>query len=301
MDSFFWKVVILLTIEEMKKRKKELGYSNKKLAEVSGVPIGTVQKVFSGETASPRYDTVQALTKALSKKSQKDFSGGYNISGSDYTWEVHEPEPAYNVGYSEHRMIQRKLIDNRKNRTEKTIDDYIKLPEGTRVELIDGKFYDMAAPNLMHQTIGYEICARFREYVQKNKSECMPFIAPTDVQLDCDDKTMVQPDVFIVCDRSKLTKARVVGAPDLIVEVVSPSNTFMDVSIKLLKYKKAGVREYWIVFPEDMGIIVYDFEKGFELKQYFFDDKVPVGIWNGKCAVDFKEIFSRIEFMYNLE
>ena len=287
-----------MTIEEMKRRKKELGYSNKKLAEVSGVPIGTVQKVFSGETSSPRYDTIQALTKALTAELSDT---AYNVED---VWEVHEPEPAYSIDYTDRKMVHGKSADDRKkicdNAADKTIDDYIALPEGTRVELIDGKFYNMAAPTTIHQRIAPEIWRILKNHIQSNNGPCIPFVAPTDVQLDCDNKTMVQPDVFIVCDRSKLTKARVVGAPDFVVEIASPGNTFMDVTIKLFKYKNAGVREYWIVFPDDKGIVVYDLEKGFEPKIYSFDDKVPVGIWNGECEVDFKEIYSQIEFMYDL-
>ena len=295
---FVYKEANCMTIEEMKRRKKELGYSNKKLAEVSGVPIGTVQKVFSGETASPRYDTIQALTKALTAELSDT---AYNVED---VWEVHEPEPAYSIDYTDRKMVHGKSADDRKkicdNVADKTIDDYIALPEGTRVELIDGKFYNMAAPTTIHQRIAPEIWRILKNHIQSNNGPCIPFIAPTDVQLDCDNKTMVQPDVFIVCDRSKLTKARIVGAPDFVVEIASPGNTFMDVTIKLFKYKNAGVREYWIVFPDDKGIVVYDLEKGFEPKIYSFDDKVPVGIWNGECEVDFKEIYSQIEFMYDL-
>ena len=81
-------------------------------------------------------------------------------------------------------------------------------------------------------------------------NKCVPFVAPTDVQLDCDDKTMVQPDVLVVCDRSKITKERIVGAPDLVMEVISPSRVTVDIFIKVQKYKNAGVREYWLVFKQ---------------------------------------------------
>lgn len=127
---------------------------------------------------------------------------------------------------------------------------------------------------------------------------CMPFVAPTDVQLDCDNKTMVMPDVLVVCDRSKITKARIVGAPDLVVEIVSPGNAVTDVLIKMRKYQNAGVREYWIVFPDEKQIMVYDFEHGHAPQVYTFEDSVPVGIWGGKCMVDFAYIYSQVEFMY---
>ena len=117
------------------------------------------------------------------------------------------------------------------------------------------------------------------------------------MQLDCDDKTVVQPDVMIICDRSKITKPRIVGAPDLVVEVLSPSNWSHDMVRKLKKYKKAGVREYWIVNLEEQYVLVYEFTKSDFPTEYDFDDEVPVGIWDGKCKVNFREIYEDVEFM----
>lgn len=273
-----------MTIEEMKKRKKELGFSCKKISELSKVPLATVQKIFSGKTASPRYDTIQAMTGVLA------YTPHYvseSVSTEDISF-VSEPQPEYNANPI--RQIREKGPH--------TIDEYIALPEGTRVELIDGQFYNMAAPTTIHQNIGTELWALFKDYIRANGGKCVPFVAPTDVQLDCDNKTMVQPDVLVVCDRDKITKARIVGAPDLIVEIVSPSNACIDVLIKMLKYKKAGVREYWIIFPEEKMVMVYNFEKNDEPKQFTFDDIVPVEIWDGKCCIDFKYIYSQVEFIY---
>ena len=179
-----------------------------------------------------------------------------------------------------------------------TIDDYLKLPEGVRVELIDGVFYDMAAPTTVHQMIGQSISYILLDYIKDNKGKCVPFIAPTDVQLDCDDKTIVQPDVLVVCDRKKITKPRIVGAPDLVIEVLSESNWYNDVFRKHKKYQNAGVREYWIVFPEQLKIQVYNFKKKLEAVEYTFKDKVPVAIWDGKCVVDFSEIYEEIKFLF---
>ena len=203
-------------------------------------------------------------------------------------------------------------------RVGKTIEDYIKLPEGAPVELIDGVFYDMAAPTTIHQSIAIRISNAFMNHIKANGGSCVPFIAPTDVQIDRDDKSMVQPDVMIVCDRKKITEERIVGAPDLIVEIVSPSNWYKDVIIKLEKYRHAGVREYWIVQPELKQILVYPFERMGEPRavsasdytgpyilkdkiqpvEYSFEQKVPVGIWNGACEVDFAEIYKDISYLY---
>ena len=268
----------IMTIEEMRIRKKALGYSNKMLAEKSGVPLGTVQKIFGGSTTAPRFSTLVALESVLISQDELD-----RLSV------VREAEAARDMQFR---------IRHLHDTCDHTIDEYIALPEGTGVELIDGRFYDMSAPTTIHQSIAAEIVYAFKTFIAKNSGNCVPFMAPTDVQLDCDDKTMVMPDVLVVCDRSKITKARIVGAPDLVAEIVSPGNAITDVLIKLRKYQNAGVREYWTVFPDEKQVIVYDFEHGLAPQVYTFEDSIPVAIWDGRCKVDFAYIYSQIEFMY---
>ena len=183
---------------------------------------------------------------------------------------------------------------------DKTIEDYLALPEDRRVELIDGVFYDMAAPTLLHQDIAGEIFVQFKNFAAKNGGSCKPYISPVDVQLDRDDKTMVQPDVVVMCNRDQITQARIVGAPSLVIEVMSPSSRYMDTVRKFRKYRKAGVEEYWVIFPEEQKVQVYLFGQWTEGRlevpmEYTFADKVPVGIWDNKCEVDFTEIAREIE------
>ena len=180
---------------------------------------------------------------------------------------------------------------------DKTLEDYLALPEGARVELIDGVFYDMASPTSIHAKISMRIGMTLEKHVEDNRGRCQVFLAPLDVQLDCDDKTVVQPDVLVVCNKNQKIYPRIVGAPDFVVEVVSPSNFKMDVVKKRFKYEKAGVREYWMVFPEEKRIRVCHFEKG-EEREYTFADKVPVGIWDGKCEIDFAVIYEWLKPLY---
>lgn len=180
----------------------------------------------------------------------------------------------------------------------KTIEDYLALPEGNRVELIDGAFYDMAETSVVNTYFATEIWSAYKSFIKSDNNSNIVMAAPLDVQLDCDDKTMVQPDVVIVCDRSKITKPRVVGAPDLIVEVLSQSNWYHDMVRKLKKYKNAGVKEYWIVNIEEKSVLVYDFTKSDFPIEYSFDDEIPVGIWDGKCMIGLKRIDEEIENIF---
>lgn len=249
-----------MTIQEMKKKKQEKGYTYAQIADLSGVPLGTVQKIFSGETQSPRYDTLQALEEVFSEVSMVQDEGS-----------------AYHVN-TEHTQGSY------------TIEDYRALPDEQRVELIDGYFYDMAAPTFLHQMIGGEIHRQIANYIMDRGGACKPLISPVDIQLDCDDKTMVQPDVAILCENDKVRKWGVYGAPDFILEVISPSTKRKDYTKKLNKYMEAGVREYWILDPYQQKLIVYFFESETCPVIYGLDNPVPVGIYNGELEIEFSHI-----------
>jgi len=294
-----------MTIDEMNIKKKEYGYSYEYIAEKSGVPVSTVQKVLGGVTESPRRKTLEALYKAFegsshtfeaktrgSYLSEEQNTIGFVNEGdykTDGTGALKAESDRYGLKYNMNSLKGKN--DN------KTIEDYLNLPEGIRVELIDGNFYDLAAPSNIHQCISMAITNVFSQFIDSNNGSCIPFAAPADVQLDCDDKTMVQPDIFVVCDRSKITRQRTVGAPDLVIEILSESNSYNDLVRKLIKYKRAGVREYWIISPEDRSVAVYFFEKSDLPTEYTFNDSVPVNIWDGKCVVDFKKIYEKISFL----
>ena len=195
-------------------------------------------------------------------------------------------------------IIKEEVAYGVKRQGEYTLEDYYAIPDERRVELIDGVIYDMAAPSTTHQDLILEIAVVLREFVKKNRGKCKVYISPIDVQLDCDDKTMVQPDVIVICDRDKILNRCLYGAPDFVVEVLSPSSTKQDTAIKLRKYQVAGVREYWIIDPDKKKVIIYDWTKSEIPKVYGFDSKVPVGIFGGECEIDFVEIYEEIKFLY---
>ena len=284
-----------MTLEEMKSRKKELGLSNKELAARSGVPVGTVQRIFSGETKAPRRAAIEGLEKVLGKKTasdQQEFPGSDSIR----RWGDRLMEPGYAYGTKVIRELH-----SEKQQGEYTLEDYYAIPDDKRAELIDGVLYDMSSPSSMHQEISMEISLQLRLFVRQNHGNCSVNAAPYDVQLDQDDRTMVQPDILVLCDREKQRYFGCFGAPDLVVEILSPSSGKKDLIIKLNKYLKAGVRECWMVNPESRQVIVFKNNEQLSFRSYDFMEKIPVGIWDDKCLVDLSVITEKLDFLESLK
>ena len=188
-----------------------------------------------------------------------------------------------------------------KKQGEYTVEDYYALPDDVRAELIDGEIYDMSAPQVIHQVLLGSLFNQLSEFVKRKGRQCLPLAAPVDVQLDLDNNTMVQPNILVLCDRSKLKKRGIYGAPDMIIEILSKSTWKKDAFVKLEKYLDAGVREYWVVDPDRKKVIVYDFGHDPMTVLYGFEEKVPVRIFGGECVIDFEEIYREIEFMDEVE
>ena len=161
-----------------------------------------------------------------------------------------------------------------------TIDYIYSLPEGERAELIDGVIYNMAPPNTLHQRLVSVLHYKITDYIKKNNGDCEVYPAPFAVFLNADDKNYVEPDISVICDKDKLNDKGCNGAPDWIIEIISPSTKRIDYGIKLLKYRTAGVREYWIVNPLTNTVNVYNFEKEEQSDQYSFEDDIKVCIYD---------------------
>lgn len=162
-----------------------------------------------------------------------------------------------------------------------TTADIYALPDGKRAELIDGQIYDMAPPSRIHQKITGEIYAEIRNYIKRNDGKCEVYLAPFAVFLNEDDRTYVEPDISVICDSDKLNEKGCNGAPDWIIEVVSPSSQHMDYMTKLFKYRTAGVKEYWIVNPATETVQTYCFGETEDSGQYAFKEEIPVSIYLG--------------------
>ncbi len=161
-----------------------------------------------------------------------------------------------------------------------TINDIYALPDGERAELIDGKIYYMDPPNTKHQRLVSDLHYQIKDFIRKNNGECEVFPAPFAVFLNQEDTNYVEPDISVICDENKITDKGCNGAPDWIIEIVSPGNKAMDYFTKLFKYRAADVREYWIVDPAKETVMVYRFEKE-TMEEYSFGEDVPVGIYDG--------------------
>lgn len=175
-----------------------------------------------------------------------------------------------------------------------TLAQYEALPEDSRIEVFDGIIYDMASPSQIHQTILTELLVSLRNYIRKKSGNCSVFPAPFDVKLSDDPLTIVQPDLMVICDKDKLDTKRCNGAPDFIIEIVSPSNPADDYIRKLYYYKNYGVREYWIVDSQRKSVTVNYFEKNILNVPYTFNSFIKVNIYDD-LYIDFSEIADLIE------
>ena len=276
-----------MTLDEMIIKKKELGYSYQYISEQSGVPLGTVQKVFGGSTASPRQSTLKALSRLFEETVSYDI-----LSEAPNPTDIVKETSSYGYTYGSNAI----KADSYEG---KTLEDYLALPEGTRIEMIDGVFYDMAAPSALHQELMLILAMLLKEHVRKKHGGCKVFAAPYDVQLDCDDRTMVEPDVMVICDVKKVTMRCCFGAPDLVMEILSPATRRRDLTLKASKYENAGVREYWVIDPKEEKLIVYDFAGDKFPAIYNFTMQVPVGIWNGELQIDFRKIREELAYLYD--
>ena len=144
---------------------------------------------------------------------------------------------------------------------------------------------------MKHQRILGDLYFLFRECAQLHGMPCEVYLSPCDVRLDRDNYTMVQPDLLVICGEYDEDAIRYEGAPDLVIEILSPSTRKKDLTLKLFKYQAAGVREYWIVDPMFRKVTVHFFEdENYHPEQYDFTAKIPVSISEGECIIDFSRV-----------
>ena len=182
-----------------------------------------------------------------------------------------------------------------------TFADCLTWDENESIEIINGEAFMMATPSRIHQKISGELFRQLANYLEGKK--CEVYSAPFGVRLFEQDgdrpedvDTVVEPDISVVCDRSKLDKHGCKGAPDLIVEILSPSSLRRDRLVKLNLCQRAGVREYWIADPENRSVMVFlpDSNGSFRLREdYGWEDVAKVNVLDG-CFIELNKVFSEV-------
>ncbi|XCP86319.1 Uma2 family endonuclease [Roseburia hominis] len=249
-----------MDINDLKKLKLEKGITNQDIAELSGIPLSTINKIFSGATKNPRYATLLAIEQVLTIKEKIPF-----------TYDLIKEEPMLIRESPVPYMYHARTYQN---------EDIEKLEE-VRAELINGYLYMLAAPSRRHQRILTKLLFQIEGHIQKNNGKCQVYPAPFDVRIFGDNSTVVQPDLSVICKTEMLTDKGCTGAPDWLIEIASESNASHDYVTKMMQYQKAGVREYWIVDPREDVVYVYNFENPAKTGKYTFDDEIPSGVLEG--------------------
>ena len=269
-----------------------LGYSEQELVKYTGLSSDVIHRVFSEVAPSLTSDEQKVLEDFI----RHPF---YDItSDKKYPDAVRETASAYGSAAAEAEdWIQKAAIPIKKPGTY-TLEDYMALPVDCPAELSDGNLYRMEAPSFIHQIIGGELHRQISNFIISHKGSCIACTAPADILLDRDDRTAVQPDVFVICDRGNITRKHGMGAPDLVIEVLSPSTKKKDMNLKRDKYQRAGVREYWMIDPDKQKVIVENFEGDQDITIYSFTNKIPVHIFPDNCEIDFAQVYEQVKFLY---
>lgn len=243
-----------MDIFDLREKKKAAGLTNQEIADLSGIPFSTINKIFSGATKNPRYSTLLAIEEVILSKSRIPFT--------------------YNENSYQPMMVQESASPYMYKVRKYQMEDIEKLEEGVRAELIKDSLYMLASPSRIHQFILSKIMFQIMSHIDKNHEKCHVYPAPFDVKLFCKDTTVVQPDISVICDTDKLTDSGCSGAPEWIIEIISESNFKHDYVTKMMLYQTAGVKEYWIVDPKETLVYVYDFENTKNSKTYSFDETI---------------------------
>lgn len=262
--------------DRMRCVRESLGLSQKELQNKTGIYQADLSKIERGE-GNPSLETIEKISKALNLDLQ--FFAMPHASFKHF-----EPIPEDVALFLPKGKIQGEFV----------VADLDALPEGKFVELIDGCVCSMAVPSSIHQQIIGEMFFAFKKYIKENKGQCVVFGSSTGLRFENDDSNYLIPDMTVVCDRNKITSDGIVGSPDFVLEVASPSNYRYDYHKKTQLYMDNGVREYWIIDPMLSRLTVYNFDNYGIPEVHTLDEVVPVSIYDGKLEIDMREI---IDFM----
>ena len=284
----------MLTLNEMKKIRKKKNMSYEEIARKSGVSISSVQKLFGSDDANPRKSTLEKLSRAFNPSDTYNLIDDHPDTDRERIPQMVTDVNRYNI-YGGGKLVsggEGSLY----GMSGYTYDDYLamELPEGKRIEIIDGVIYDMAAPSQTHQAILGYLTTFLSNELRKRKRRCLPFGAPFDVRLDFDEgpTTVVQPDVLIKCSQDNRVDENgneLPWVPRFVIEILSPSTRSKDMYIKTKKYKESGIVEYWIIDDKQKQVIKYNFDKD-SIEIFGYDRKIGIDIFDGDIKIDMKDL-----------
>ena len=284
-----------MTIDEMKRIKEERGYSFDVLSAYSGVPRATLVRIFDKTTAHPRRATLDAIERVL---------GGdeHQFPGKRFHFGLSEVSPDYNVLFDPtltpvFRVAEEAVNPYNWQKHGITAAAYLEMHTEKRTELLEGQVFVMEDPLLIHSEITQYVFTCFSDYIREHKGVCKPVVSGTNVILKNDrgDDSVVCPDFFVVCDKRKLVRKGILGGPDFVLEVTSPSNHRNDYIRKLGIYANAGVREYWILDPQKRQLIKYLFKPDEPATFLPLEGTTGVGIYSNDLRIDLSEITRMID------
>ncbi|MDD6788774.1 MAG: Uma2 family endonuclease [Lachnospira sp.] len=265
--------------EELKEAKKKKGYTSRKLAELSGVPLGTIQKIMSGATSAPRLDTMNALERVLMSPDQP---ASYSASGlSSHPLFIQETAVPFGSAAGSVKP------GSAQSRT---------APENALYESIGGKHFALSDLGGIHQLLTAELYRQLADALladepsdRKSAAEgTLPLIcsSPFPLELSCYPGSVLFPDVFVTDGRIKIHPGRITGVPVFIAEITSPSTRKRDTALKLEAYVSAGVSEYWVVDPADRSVMRCDIAHDNRIALFTFGTPVPVLTPSIPCVID---------------
>ncbi len=291
-----------MTVEELKARKKKLKLTTKELAYRADLPVGTVSKIFTGETKNPSFLTIEKLDAALEKEEKLARLQAYEAAMTQYFKE--HPEDAGDQKKFEAIYRGRLHLNNEPICYAKPMDDDLEirdnlalqlrpmiasdltdLGEKKAYQLIDGQLIVAEMAGVSHQRMVRHIGRQIDQFISDNDGGCEVFDVGVNVYLDADEFTLVIPDIAVVCNPSVINDKGVWGAPDWIIEVVSASTRKIDYHKKLHKYMDSGVREYWIVDIDRQMVTVCVNGEPMQVIIYGFNQGVPVTIYDKKLII----------------
>ena len=298
--------------KELKLRKKALGLTTAQVALMCELPVGTVSKIFTGETKNPSYLTIDKIDRVLAHEEMLARVRAYVDAILDYIKD-HPDEDVDQIQFEKNYRSERGL-DNAplpyamsrsqsSNEMEKTdgslalshmgkvtvqmIDD---IGEDRRIELLDGHLIINEYPNMRHQLVVQNLGRKIDDFIRSNNGKCRVFNVGVNVFIDEDDYSLLGPDIVVLCDDSRMNEMGIVGPPDLVIEVTSPSTRGRDYGKKMHKYMDAGVREYWIIDLEKEKVTTYIEGEPMMAYVYNFEDEIPVYIYGGELKIRVNDV-----------